>query len=362
MSPLDESGAGAPNQNPADRPDEVTVWLDPADLVTGQTIRPIVVEVRPSGQDTPVHARLPVGVAEGALARVPLTKDGITTGSLAVRVRVRSAAEPVDGGVDAPPVDTPPVDTPADVTPDTPSAPPADSPRDTPAGAGGPANDADEPVFVRFRAGSTAAAEDITGQQPPPPPFLTSFPQPRRRLSEGSAKLLGCGVAFGIFLLIVIIAAALSNGGSNQAGGLTSGSSSDSSSDNYSVPNLYLGETGDSSASESVNGGSVGGDSSDSSVSSPAPTTAPTFTTGTCLDGTIPDSSVAVEVTDVNVVDCSSSDAHYRVIQTFPGTTDLSMCDNNPQTQYEFSEEDTLNGIPTDQFVYCLVGLGSYAR
>ncbi|MGX8903880.1 LppU/SCO3897 family protein [Streptomyces netropsis] len=98
----------------------------------------------------------------------------------------------------------------------------------------------------------------------------------------------------------------------------------------------------------------------------PALTTPPVapslYRAGTCLDGTIPDSTTPVSVSDVDVVACSSADAHYRVIQTFHGTTDMSRCRGNSDTQYSFSSERTLNGRTISSVVYCLVGLGSYAR
>ncbi|WP_171990929.1 hypothetical protein [Streptomyces sp. JHA26] len=86
------------------------------------------------------------------------------------------------------------------------------------------------------------------------------------------------------------------------------------------------------------------------------------FESGTCLNGTLPDSTTAQEVDDVEEVDCSASDAHYRVIQTFPMTSDMSACDDNPRTEYAFSYRYTLNGAAISEYVYCLVGLGSYAR
>lgn len=95
------------------------------------------------------------------------------------------------------------------------------------------------------------------------------------------------------------------------------------------------------------------------------PSVAPTnqvFDAGTCLNGQLPDSTVAVSVSDVNEVPCTSADAHYRVIQNFPGTTDLNVCNSNPRTQYAFSSELDMNGLPTDQYVYCLVGIGKYSR
>ncbi|MFE7804402.1 hypothetical protein ACFU51_07015 [Streptomyces sp. NPDC057430] len=97
----------------------------------------------------------------------------------------------------------------------------------------------------------------------------------------------------------------------------------------------------------------------------PAPTTeAPPdpYTKGTCLNGTLPDSTTPQSVSDIDEVDCSASDAHYRVIQTFPLTSDLNRCNANPKTQYAFSHRYTINGATVNEYVYCLVGLGSYAR
>ncbi|MCG8966311.1 MULTISPECIES: LppU/SCO3897 family protein [Streptomyces] len=86
------------------------------------------------------------------------------------------------------------------------------------------------------------------------------------------------------------------------------------------------------------------------------------YDSGTCLNGTLPDSTTAQEVDDVEEVDCSASDAHYQVIQTFPMTSDLSQCNSNSLTEYAFSYRYTLNGAAINEYVYCLVGLGSYAR
>ncbi|MFF9018423.1 hypothetical protein ACF09C_36370 [Streptomyces sp. NPDC014870] len=97
----------------------------------------------------------------------------------------------------------------------------------------------------------------------------------------------------------------------------------------------------------------------------PAPTTekAPDpYTKGTCLNGQLPDSETAQSVSNVEEVSCSASDAHYKVIQTFPLTSDLNKCNSNPKTQYAFSHRYTLNGATINEYVYCLVGLGSYAR
>ncbi|MFD0356087.1 hypothetical protein ACFVHW_20465 [Streptomyces sp. NPDC127110] len=97
----------------------------------------------------------------------------------------------------------------------------------------------------------------------------------------------------------------------------------------------------------------------------PPPTTeaAPSpFDTGTCLNGQLPDSTTAQTVRGVKEVSCSADDAHYRVIQRFPGTHDMSRCDANPRTEYGFSYQYTLNGSVINEYVYCLVGIGSYSR
>ncbi|MEU0400427.1 hypothetical protein ABZ318_09250 [Streptomyces sp. NPDC006197] len=83
---------------------------------------------------------------------------------------------------------------------------------------------------------------------------------------------------------------------------------------------------------------------------------------GTCLNGTLPNSETAQSVSGVDEVPCSASDAHYKVIQTFPFTSDMNNCNSNPRTEYAFSHRYTMNGTTISEYVYCLVGLGSYAR
>ncbi|WP_406059237.1 hypothetical protein OG462_19525 [Streptomyces sp. NBC_01077] len=83
---------------------------------------------------------------------------------------------------------------------------------------------------------------------------------------------------------------------------------------------------------------------------------------GTCLNGSLPDSTTAQSVSGVDEVSCSASDAHYKVIQTFPFTSDMGLCNANPKTQYAFSHRYTMNGATVSEYVYCLIGLGSYAR
>ncbi|MFF5427406.1 MULTISPECIES: hypothetical protein [unclassified Streptomyces] len=100
----------------------------------------------------------------------------------------------------------------------------------------------------------------------------------------------------------------------------------------------------------------------------PTPVTTPTaerpdpYERGTCLNGRLPDSTTPRSVTGVDEVPCTAADAHYRVIQTFPFTSDMNKCEANPRTQYAFSHRYTMNGRVVSQYVYCLIGLGSYAR
>ncbi|MFB7171174.1 hypothetical protein ACFCYM_10175 [Streptomyces sp. NPDC056254] len=96
---------------------------------------------------------------------------------------------------------------------------------------------------------------------------------------------------------------------------------------------------------------------------SPEPSPEPTpFDRGTCLNGQLPDSTTPRSVSGVEEVPCSASDAHYRVIESIPGTSDLNSCNDNPKTQYAFSYRYMRGSLVLNQYVYCLVGIGSYAR
>ncbi|MEU9374246.1 hypothetical protein AB0D94_10795 [Streptomyces sp. NPDC048255] len=99
----------------------------------------------------------------------------------------------------------------------------------------------------------------------------------------------------------------------------------------------------------------------ESVASPPAPEPSP-FDKGTCLNGTLPDSTTPQSVTGVDEVPCSASDAHYRVIESFPFTSDLDRCNDNPKTEYAFSYRYTRGATVINEYVYCLVGIGSYGR
>ncbi|WP_058041854.1 LppU/SCO3897 family protein [Streptomyces roseifaciens] len=84
---------------------------------------------------------------------------------------------------------------------------------------------------------------------------------------------------------------------------------------------------------------------------------------GTCLDGeSVPPSAGTVSVDPFRVVSCSSPKAHYRVVQTFHGTRDRSRCKSVAESQYAYSSWSSRGGRTLWEAVYCLVGLGSYAR
>ncbi|MFI9153620.1 hypothetical protein [Streptomyces sp. NPDC053367] len=119
--------------------------------------------------------------------------------------------------------------------------------------------------------------------------------------------------------------------------------------DPYGTDDPY--DSGDSGGSYD---GSYGGTPTESEEPDP-------YTTGTCLNGELPDSTTAQEVS-VDEVDCSASDAHYQVIETIPFTSDMSRCESNPRTEYAYNYRYTLNGTAINEYVYCLIGLGSYAR
>ncbi|MER6319898.1 hypothetical protein ABT237_40060 [Streptomyces sp. NPDC001581] len=100
-----------------------------------------------------------------------------------------------------------------------------------------------------------------------------------------------------------------------------------------------------------------------SAAPAPEPTPEPSpFDRGTCLNGQLPDSTTPKTVTGVDEVSCSASDAHYKVIESIPGTSDMQRCSSNPKTQYAFSYRYTRGATVLNQYVYCLIGLGSYAR
>lgn len=64
----------------------------------------------------------------------------------------------------------------------------------------------------------------------------------------------------------------------------------------------------------------------------------------------------------MRAVDCASHDAHYRSIESFSGTADMSRCDAVPETRYTYSVTWARGGVPITQTVRCLIGLGPCVR
>ncbi|MFI1653162.1 hypothetical protein ACH4XT_40415 [Streptomyces avidinii] len=117
----------------------------------------------------------------------------------------------------------------------------------------------------------------------------------------------------------------------------------------------------DSPSSGSSAPGAAATPYSPEAIAEPSPEPSP-FDRGTCLNGQLPDSTTPRSVSGVSEVPCSASDAHYRVIESIPGTADLYSCNDNPKTQYAFSYRYMRGSTVLNQYVYCLVGIGSYAR
>ena len=83
---------------------------------------------------------------------------------------------------------------------------------------------------------------------------------------------------------------------------------------------------------------------------------------GTCFYGPKLTSTTPITVNNMDEVDCSASDADYKVVKTILDSTDLNGCNNVTDAQYAFSESDTDGyGVTLWSAVYCLEGLGSFA-
>ncbi|MFF0216606.1 LppU/SCO3897 family protein [Streptomyces vinaceus] len=209
-------------------------------------------------------------------------------------------------------------------------------------------------VAVRLRIAPAAPT-------PAPPPTVAAPAVPGQRPAR-SGGTAGCLAVLAAIATVIIAAVALNSGDDGK------GAASSSPTPTYGSWSPTPLPSGTSYTSGTSTGSSTGSGSGSGSV--PYPSTAPTaaapapspFDAGTCLNGQLPDSTTAQRVEDVNEVSCSASDAHYKVIQRFGFTSDLHSCDANPRTEYAFSYRYTLNGTPINQYVYCLVGLGSYAR
>ncbi|MFF4368656.1 hypothetical protein [Streptomyces sp. NPDC001594] len=210
----------------------------------------------------------------------------------------------------------------------------------------------DQEVLLRIRVRGPAAT------QPPPTPPPTPPPAP-----AGKSGALGCLLALGAVAALVI-GIVVASGSDDDSHPTASASVTPSSTYSPYTPYTPSASTPTPTPADTGTGDDAPATAPSFSLPLPGPTTeAPRpFDEGTCLNGQLPDSTTATRVTGVREVSCGADDAHYRVIQRFPGTSDMSRCDQNPDTQYGFSYRYTLGSSVINEYVYCLVGLGSYAR
>ncbi|MBX7547081.1 hypothetical protein [Streptomyces sp. NPDC004232] len=186
----------------------------------------------------------------------------------------------------------------------------------------------------------------------PQSPQPSQSPQSSQQPKQGVACLGVLGVVALVVILLVVINHSGGGGGSSDDAGSSPSPYTPTSAPYTPSGDPYTGDPYTPSSDPYASG---------DPYSSPSPEPSP-YTSGTCLNGTLPDSTTAQSVSGVEEVSCSASDAHYQVIETIPLTTDLSRCNDNSRTQYAFSYRYTWNGATINSYVYCLVGLGSYAR
>ncbi|MFJ8211009.1 hypothetical protein [Streptomyces sp. NPDC096033] len=205
----------------------------------------------------------------------------------------------------------------------------------------------------------TAPGPTASGTTVPGPFGPLHVPQPASTSGSGKSGALGCLLALGVAAAVIIGVAVASSSDDSRPTASATPSSTYSPYTPYTytpppyTPPTYTGAPASEPAAAPTY-----------DLPSPSPTTeAPRpFDEGTCLNGQLPDSTTATRVTGVHEVSCGADDAHYRVIERFPGTSDMSRCDQNPDTEYGFSYRYTLGASVLNEYVYCLVGLGSYAR
>ncbi|MGV4983132.1 LppU/SCO3897 family protein [Streptomyces sp. NRAIS4] len=170
----------------------------------------------------------------------------------------------------------------------------------------------------------------------------------------GKKQGLACLGVLGVIAVVVLLLVLTHQGGDS---GGSSDDAAGSSSYSPSYPTATATDEPYTSDPYSSDPSYGTGDPYGGSTPDPSP-----YTSGTCLNGTLPNSTTAQSVSGVEEVSCSASDAHYKVIETIPLTSDMSRCNDNPRTEYAFSSRYTINGATVNEYVYCLVGLGSYAR
>lgn len=222
----------------------------------------------------------------------------------------------------------------------------------------------DQEVQLRIRVSRPAAPTPPPPPPPPPPtptvavsPWVTSTPATHATAAPAAAPArsgrAGCLVAVGLVAAVIggFVLFGNDDNGTDDVADRTAASATP-------TPSASPWPTYPSSAPSSAPADLL----PEPAATTPAAPPPTPFDKGTCLNGTLPDSTTAQRVNNVEEVSCSASDAHYRVIESIPLTSDMSRCDDNPKTQYAFSYRYTLNGSVVNQYVYCLVGIGSYAR
>lgn len=285
----------------------------------------------------PARLRIPSGTRDGEV--VPIR---VGAGEVLARVTV--------SGSQAPPP-----------TPSPQSAPPSGGNpyAARPARGGGGNPFATRPMAAQPGGGNPFATQPMAAQPGGGNPSVP--PQVPARQGGGGKPAVGCLVVGGLLAVGLVAVFAIGSGGDSD--GKASGSSTPTSSAEPSYSSSY-------SPSYSPSYSSSPAPASPTYEATTAPEPEPTteaapspFDRGTCLSGTLPDSTTAQRVDDdVKEISCSSSEAHYRVIGSIPMTSDMDRCDDYPKTEYAFSHRYTINGAVINEYVYCLVGIGSYAR
>lgn len=326
---------------------ETTVWLTPAEAAAG-VVKTIAL---PSG---PVSVRIPP-VGDNAVINVPTA-----AGEVSVRVRVSDAPPSADAPTAQVPAGAGPAGAAAagqapmgaGPTGEEPTSqmPPMGETAGVPPFGAAASSPFDPSAASPF--GATASSPFDSGTTPPafgaaPPPYgMPPYGMPPA--SKPWYRKPGPWVALGIVALAgTLIGFAVSGSPSptpivvaNGSGTPTATAAPTSTSSGLTLPT----DTSTGAPEPTVN---------------PTPTVSP-LTAGQCLSGTLPTSSTPTTVTGVNnVVDCSSPDATYKIIQTFTGSTDLNDCNNVDSTQdvYAYSDEETYNGVVLWSVVYCAVQL-----
>ncbi|MFG2875315.1 hypothetical protein ACGFYU_09955 [Streptomyces sp. NPDC048337] len=218
------------------------------------------------------------------------------------------------------------------------------------AGATRPAAPAPAPSPY-FSQTPTQAQSQVPGW---PPAGAAGPPQPGQPARKGAA---GCLLGVGLIVAVIVGLVMVNSGDDTDHKNSASSTSTPSASASSPSPYPSYSSSYSPPSSPSYRSTPAAPATTEAAPAAPSP-----YDKGTCLNGTLPDSETAQRVDNVEEVSCSASDAHYRVIASIPMTSDMNRCDDYPKTEYAFSHRYTLNGSVINQYVYCLVGIGSYSR